>query len=67
MDGNKTFEQWMEEVDAITIAKCGMSIHDLPDLDFMSAFDDGYSAKEFVESDVREFAEEVDDFFDAEW
>jgi hypothetical protein len=36
-----TFEEWMRQVDAVLIARCGLDNSDLPDWDYMSAFEDG--------------------------
>lgn len=40
-DRAEAFRDWMVKVDARCLRVCGMSIHDLPDWDFASAFDAG--------------------------
>lgn len=47
-----TFEQWMREVDDLCFGTWGMSIHDLPDMCFRDAFDDGVSALEFFHGEL---------------
>lgn len=42
---SKTFEMWMVEVDRACEARCGLSIHDLEDVDFYDMFEGGTSAK----------------------
>ena len=43
-----TFQRWMQEVDEICLGKYLMSIYDLPDMDFCSAYEDGQSPDEFM-------------------
>lgn len=49
-----TFSEWVGEVDAMCWREFGLSVHDLPDLPFRDAFDDGESPEDF-------FAEEIGD------
>jgi len=39
------FENWMKKVDAAVEAIVGLSVHDLPDIDFMGLFEDGVGPK----------------------
>lgn len=47
------FEKFMREVDDACYEKCGMSVHDLPDFDYWSAFEDGKSPKATAAKAVR--------------
>jgi len=46
-----TFEEWMRAVDAVVgdIA-FGLSVHDLPDIDFRTLYDDGEMAQTAAET-----------------
>lgn len=52
----KTFEQWMEEVNVALVSMCGMGSEDLPDWNYWDAWDDGISPKSAA-ADVLEEAE----------
>lgn len=41
-----SFETWLEQVDAVVQGTIGLSVHDLPDQDFRSMFDDGMEPAE---------------------
>ncbi len=41
----KTFEQWLKEVDAALIKKCGFGHQDLPDAPYRDWYDDGKTPK----------------------
>ena len=47
-----TFDAWMRAIDRICTFTFGMSIHDLPDMHFRDAFDDGLTPVEFMEENV---------------
>jgi len=51
------FDQWMKDLDNLVERKFGMSIHDLPDMNFRDAYDDGESPADFLEEDFREALE----------
>lgn len=46
------FSEWMGEIDAICWREFGMSIHDLPDMRFRDAFDDGVSPDDFMAEEL---------------
>ncbi len=46
------FEQWMDEVDNLCMSEYGMSIHDLPDMEFYDSFDCGMSPRTFFEENI---------------
>lgn len=46
------FKNWLNRVDDICYRKYGMSIHDLPDMDFASSFEDGESPESFIENEI---------------
>jgi len=48
------FDKWMEEVDDLCYSEFGMSIHDLPDMNFASYFEDGCSPTEFMMNEIRD-------------
>jgi Family of unknown function (DUF5419) len=37
------FDAWMKKVDAALVKKCGLDNRDLPDWNYLDAFEDGYS------------------------
>lgn len=41
----KTFEQWLKEVDAALVAKCGLGYNDLPDCPYSDWYENGKTAK----------------------
>jgi hypothetical protein len=41
----KTFDQWMKEVDAELVRRCGMGYLDLPDVSYRQWWEDGVSVK----------------------
>lgn len=47
-----TFEQWMHEVDLLCFAWYGLSIRDLPDMNFRDAFDDEVSPEQFMSDEM---------------
>jgi len=44
-----TYEQWMQAVNVIVTAECGLSVDCLPDWLSRDAYDDGLSPKEGAE------------------
>lgn len=48
-----SFEQWMKSVDAWCIAKCGMSVHDLPDCCYADWHADGMTAKQAATKAIK--------------
>jgi len=46
-DEEVSFEGWMKEVDQIISTATGMSIHDLPDMQFRDAYDNDDTPEEF--------------------
>ena len=66
----QTFQAWVMAVDKLVIAKVGLSVHDLPDQDFRTAYDDGTTPEEFYDDNIREelqdigFSLEIADMFD---
>lgn len=40
---------WMNEIDNLCYAEVGLSIHDLPDMDFRAEFDAGTTPKQFAD------------------
>lgn len=53
----KPFDAWMRRLDFISWQEVGMSIHDLPDMDFMASFEAGETAREFWSEHEREILE----------
>ena len=51
------FTRWMQQVDSEVERAAGISIHDLPDQDFRSAFEDGTSAKSFAQNMLLDLGE----------
>lgn len=47
------FERFMRAVDDECYSLCGMSVHDLPDFDFWSAFEDEKSPKSTASKCVK--------------
>ena len=43
-----TFQVWMQEVDSLCLGEYLMSIYDLPDMNFMDAYEDGLSPEQFM-------------------
>lgn len=43
-----TFQKWMQEIDEICLEEYLMSIYDLPDMNFMDAYEDGMSPEAFM-------------------
>lgn len=48
-----TFEDWMLAVDRTCIARVGMSIHDLEDVDFADMFEEGDTPLQAVKATLR--------------
>lgn len=46
------FEQWMKEVNDLCLAQYCLSIHDLPDMLFRDAYDDGQTPEEFMSENL---------------
>lgn len=44
----EAFVAWMKKVDRAILRRVGVSIHDLPDQDFASAFEEGADPDEFA-------------------
>lgn len=42
------FEDWMNSLDTIVSMAAGMSVHDLPDMRFRDAYEDGDSPEDFA-------------------
>ena len=47
-----SFRDWMKELDLICYSNYGMSVHDLPDMCFRDAYDDGTSPVEFFHCEL---------------
>ena len=43
-----SFQRWMLEVDDHCLREFSMSVYDLPDMDFWSAYDSGQTPEEFI-------------------
>lgn len=43
-----TFDDWMDQVNDVCEGKFGLSIHDLPDMLFRDAYEDGLSPEQFM-------------------
>jgi hypothetical protein len=58
-----TYESWMRAVDAVVgdIA-CGLSVHDLPDIDFRSLYEAGEMAQTAAEAALAGTGLALDDF-----
>jgi len=41
--GGAAYSAWMKKVDAIIVKKCGLGADDLPDFNYLDAFEDGFS------------------------
>lgn len=41
----KTLEQWLRDVDAALVAKCGLGYRDLPDMPYADWYANGVTAK----------------------
>ena len=50
-----SFEKWMKELDLLCWCNYGMSIHDLPDMCFRDAFDEGVSPLQFFHDELGTF------------
>ena len=48
------FSEWMGEIDMICWREFGMSIHDLPDMCFRDAFEDGVNPEEFMAEELAD-------------
>lgn len=48
----RSFKEWMDKVDNIVSMRLGVSVHDLPDMPFRDAYEDGVSPEDFVEEDL---------------
>ncbi len=53
-----TFDEWMKKLDDLVEGRLGLSIHDLPDMNFRDAYDDGKSPRDFFKEDFRDALEE---------
>lgn len=49
-----SFREWMKVVDKLCLERLSLSIHDLPDMLFRDAFDDGVAPEDFFEEEVME-------------
>jgi hypothetical protein len=49
---DKLFNNWLNDVDQITIKVFGIGIHDLPDRNYSSAFEQGLSAQEYCSDEL---------------
>ncbi|MEZ4641620.1 MAG: hypothetical protein R3E31_02585 [Chloroflexota bacterium] len=61
-----TFEKWMAAVDvAVGDIAFGLSVHDLPDIDFRSLYEDGATPEAVAREalDGADFPFDVDDLF----
>lgn len=58
-DEETTFSEWMRAIDTLTWRKVGLSVHDLPEHAFLSAYEDGVTAEEFFDAILRG---ELEDF-----
>lgn len=47
------FDAWMIAVDTACQARCGLSIHDLEDVDFYDMFEEGVTAKSAAARAIR--------------
>jgi hypothetical protein len=54
----KSFQSWMQEVDAAVSKKYGLSAYDLPDLDYYSMYEDGLSPKGAAAKAIRSARDE---------
>jgi len=54
-----TFDEWQQEVDVAVQKQIGLSVFDLPDVDFMSAYEDEVNPEEFAGEIVQENMEEM--------
>ena len=52
-----SFEEWLKKVDAILIAKCGMSLYDLPDCSYSLWYESGISAESAAKRALRHAAD----------
>jgi len=43
-----TFQIWMQEVDSLCLGGYLMSIYDLPDMNFMDAYEEGQTPEQFM-------------------
>jgi hypothetical protein len=43
-----SFQRWMQEVDELCLGEFLTSIYDLPDMNFLDAYEDGLSPEEFM-------------------
>lgn len=48
------FSEWIGEIDSICWREFGLSIHDLPDMSFRDAYDDGVSPEEFMKENLAD-------------
>jgi hypothetical protein len=46
------FRRWLGEVDDLCMFTYGMSIHDLPDMNFYDAYEVGQSPEDFLRENV---------------
>lgn len=52
--GDAKFAAWMRKVDLAVAKRTGLSVMDLPDLDFASLFEDGVSPSRAAAKAIRE-------------
>ena len=45
---DRGFWDWMDEVNKVVEAKCGLSLMDLPDMDYAGAYEDGVEPDEYA-------------------
>lgn len=50
----RTFETWMRATDAAVLAKVGMSVYDLPDINFRDRYENGDTANSAANAAIRE-------------
>jgi hypothetical protein len=48
-----TFEEWFYQVDVAVDNATGCSVHDLPDMDYMSMFEDGVKPSAAAKRAIR--------------
>lgn len=50
---NTSFDAWMAKVNALIVKKTGFNADDLPDYNYLDAFEDGHSAGSTASSAIR--------------
>lgn len=54
----KTFEEWMRLVNDAAVKTYGIDIGDLPDINFLDLYNDGYSPKQAAKRCIRNARDE---------